>query len=270
MNTNQTQTPTIGEFMHRSKLAGGKALAVGLAVAFILIGMVYTGIHGWNLYGRGLPADQRIFALVPVILLEGSLLALLVSSFVWFSGGTQKIVGTIAGWLIFAVIGFNTVIDNQIVAGSAMPEWMRAYAAYGLFAVPVALMALWKLLVDLDPAKRKLDMAKAIEHSLDEAKYMAAQRSLNSEENRDALSAYGDAFGAQMAHHIRQSAPEGFRVASARPAPALPATQMAKDAPSADAGSVAIVAKDVIPPVIDPALMEAFAQFLASREQRPN
>lgn len=218
--------PTMGEVIARSKVNGAKAITVVVAVVFLMVGVVYTGIHNFNLYGRALPVDQKLFALIPVIMLEGGIVLFTAAGFVWFSGGAQKLVATAAGWGLFGVVAANTVIDSLVVAGSTLPDWLQLYATFGLYAMPVAVMAIIKLLLDLDPAKRKLDLDKAIEHALIEAKFAAAQRALGADENRLALQDYGDAFAQQLAKTIRSSAPAMELIER-------PPMQLAKDADAA-------------------------------------
>lgn len=209
MNTNShSQLPTMGEFMHRSKLNGAKSIVIGIVVIFLLIGVIYTGIHNYNLFSRGLHTDQAVFALIPAILLEGSILLALAGSFVWFSGGSQKMFASAFGWILFAIVAANTTVDSMINSSETMPAWLNIYSTFFLFATPIATMASWKLILDLDPSKKALDQAKALEHALSEAKFAAIQRALMSEANRGALNDFGDAFGSALAAHIRQSAPE--------------------------------------------------------------
>jgi len=208
MNTNShNQLPTMGEFMHKSKLGGAKAIVVAIVVIFLLIGIIYTGIHNYNLFSRGLHGDQAVFAMIPVVLLEGSILLALAGSFVWFSGGAQKMFASGFGWVLFLIVAANTVVDSMLNSVKDMPPWLAIYSQFFLWATPVAVMAAWKLILDLDPAKRSLDQQKAIEHALAEAKFAAAQKALMSDANREALADFGDAFGANLAAHIRQSAP---------------------------------------------------------------
>lgn len=219
----------MGEFLAKSRMAGFKAVVVACFVGTLLIGIVYTGIHNFNLFSRTLPADQQMFAVIPVVLLEGGILLFLAGSFVWFSGGAQKTVAIVAGWVLFAVVAANTLVDSLIASKEALPEWLHLYSTFVMYAMPVAVMAILKLILDLDPAKRALDIQKAMEHALQEAKFASIHRALLSEANRNALTDYGNMFAAAMAQHIRESAPDVID-STARPTVA----QMAKDAPLAE------------------------------------
>lgn len=209
MNPNNTQQKTMGEFLQSGKVNGAKSIVVAVLVSFLLIGVVYTGIHNFNLFSKTLAADQSMFAIIPVILLEGGILLFLAGSFVWFSGGSQKLVATISGWALFGIVAANTLVDSLMhTEGEAMPSWLTMYATFILYAMPVVVMAILKLILDLDPAKKKLDMEKAIEHAMGEAKFAAMQKALGSEHNRAALLDYGEAQALAMAANIRASSPE--------------------------------------------------------------
>ena len=107
-------------------------------------------------------------------------------------------------------IAANTVVDSMLHSSGAMPEWLTLYSTFVMYAMPVLVMAILKLILDLDPAKRRLDMEKAIEHAMQEGKFAAAQRAMHDEANRAALSDYSTAYGNAMAQAqaIRQSAPQ--------------------------------------------------------------
>lgn len=237
---NNNQQPTMGEFMQKSNKGGAKSIVVAVLVSFLLIGVVYTGIHNFNLFSRTLGDDQKIFALIPVVLLEGGILLFLAGSFVWFAGGAQKIVATISGWLLFAIVAANTVVDSLLHSSGDMPSWLTLYSTFVMYAMPVLVMAILKLILDLDPAKRRMDMEKAIEFALMEGKFAAAQRAMNSEPNRAALSDYGDAYGDALAAHIRQSAPQ---VPTTPTRPALPKGEPVKGR-DYDTTGVVVMAKD--------------------------
>ena len=137
MNTNShNQPPTLGDIMQKSKQSGSKNIVVGLVVIFLLIGVVYTGIHNYNLFSKGLHANQSVFAIIPVILLEGSILLALAGSFVWFSGGSQKMFASGFGWILFAIVAANTIVDSMLNSTETMPGWLTVYSQFFMFATP--------------------------------------------------------------------------------------------------------------------------------------
>lgn len=206
------QTPTMGEVLQTSKRNSARAVVQGVMIGIILVVVVYTGVHNFNLFRRSLPTDQQLFALIPVVALEGSILILTIGGFVWFAGGAQKIVATLASWLMLVVVALNTLVDSTYATNDKIPDWLNVYAQFVMYAMPVAVLAVLKLIFDLDPAKRKLDMEKQIEYALDEAKFAALQKALMSDVNRAALADYGSAMSGLIASSIRQS-PQDVAVA---------------------------------------------------------
>ena len=227
---NNEQMPTMGELLTKSGRDGYRTITIVALVLFLLIGVGYTGVHNWNLFARTVQPDQKIFAVIPVILLEGSLLLLTAGGFFWFSGGAQKIVATTASWVFLGVIAVNTMLDSQLTVSGEIPAWLAMYRDYVLYGTPVAMLAVLKAVLDLSPAKRELDMQMAIEHAMTEGKFNAMRVALSSETNRLALGDYARTFAQQIAEGLRAGA------VAALPAPAA-TVEMAKatdDAPSVD------------------------------------
>ena len=230
-------TPTIGEIMQRSRRDGLRAISIALAGIMIAAGLAYTGIHNYNLFRKALPADQAVFALIPVILLEGSIALFLVASFVWFSVGPQKTLATAFSWILFAIVGFNTLIDSTINTGNQIPSWLEIYATLMLPVTPVLVVAMWKIIIDSDPTKRQLDMQRTIEAARIEAQYQAAQRALTGEATRQALADYATLYESALAARIRASAPgSGSPPPKINPKAARPASPAMNGVGPAQAG----------------------------------
>jgi hypothetical protein len=193
--------------MQSSRRDGLKAIVIALAGAMVFIGLIYTGIHNYNLFQRALPPDQQIFALIPVILLEGGIALFIIGSFVWFSIGAQKVLSAAFSWILFGIVTFNTLVDSTINTNAALPDWLTLYATLMLPITPVLVVAMWKIIIDTDPSKRRMDMQKTIEAARIEAMYQAAQRALTGDATRSALIDYGRTYEDAMARNIRDSAP---------------------------------------------------------------
>lgn len=230
MNTHTNQTRTMADFLADSKKNSVKNMVIFVFAVFLMIGVVYTGMHNYNLFKRTLPTDQAIFALIPVILIEGSIVAFIVGGYVWFAGGTQKLVASITSWALFGIVALNTMVDSMTATHDVLPSWLAIYSTVIVFAVPVGVMAIIKALFDLDPVKRKVEIQKAVEHALIEGQFAEMQRALGSDTNRQALTHYGDSFGAALAAHIRDISPLVVDGQTREIHPTPPVTAMAKDA----------------------------------------
>lgn len=218
----ESEVPTIGEIISRKKLGGFKAVVIFFAGLLFVGGLIYTGLHNLNLFTRAVPESQKVFAFVPVILLEGSIILALLGSFVWFHIGTQKTIGTIFGWVLFLVVAANTVIDSMFNAGEAIPDWMSVYSTLVMWATPVFVIAVWKAIIDADPAKHHIDMQRQIDHAVEEAKFEAALTALKSTDTRDAVKHFGDQYAGWLNERIRGSSPQSSNRVEAKPKPALP------------------------------------------------
>lgn len=206
MNTQGTKT--VGEVMKARQREGIKAIVIGVTVLFLVVGVVYTGIHNFNLFSRTLPADQRVFALIPVVLIEGGILLFMAGGFFWFSGGAQKTLASGFGWVLFAIVAGNTMVDSMTASSSTIPEWLNIYASYFVWITPVLVMAMIKLVLDLDPARKRIDREKALEHAREEAEHLAVQEAMMGEDVRVALQNYGRGVARHMGDQIRLATPE--------------------------------------------------------------
>lgn len=225
---NTEELPTMGELIDSSRRQGFATVTNIALLLFLLVGVIYTGIHNYNLFARTMKPGQEVFALIPVVLLEGSVLLLTAGGFFAFTGGAQKLVAMLASWGFLVVIGINTVLDSQMAAGQAIPEWLQTYQTFVLYGTPVAMLAVLKAVLDLSPAKRKLDMQMAIEHAQMEGKYNAIRLALHSKDNRMALADFAAQYAQQLADKLRGVVP-------ALPAAAqAPAVQMQKEVEQPD------------------------------------
>lgn len=220
---NTEEMPTMGEVIDRNRRKGFETVTMIALLLFLGVGVIYTGIHNYNLFGRTMKPGQEVFAIIPVVLLEGSVLLLTAGGFFAFTGGAQKLVATMASWGFLVVIGINTVLDSQLASGQAIPEWMQTYQTFVLYGTPVAMLAVLKAILDLSPAKQQLDMQMAIEHATMEAKYNAIRTALHSKDNRLALQDFAAQYAQQLADKLR-----GIVPALPAPAPA-PTVQLPKD-----------------------------------------
>jgi hypothetical protein len=224
---NESQT-SIGEILNEGRTTAVRNVVIGIGAFFLLAALVYTGIHNYNLFARYLPADQKLFALIPVILIEGSVIAFIVGSFVWFGFGTQKLLAQIFGWVLFAVAGANTLIDSIYQAAENAPEWLGIYAFWVLPVTPVVVAAMWKLIFDTDPRKRAMDAKMAMRGAIEESMYKARMRALGQGgAHSGALDEYGAAVDRALADLIRGSSPQ---LPAGTPAPTA---QMAAEKPEA-------------------------------------
>ena len=158
------------ETLKQDQQRAARAITATLAAALIIAGAIYTGVHNFNLFARYLPQDQQVFALIPVLLLEGSLLLLLIAQFTWLTSPTQRIIATASSWVIFVTLAANTLIDSTIQANSQPPDWLQLYATFALPVTPVLVTAIWKMIIDADPARARARARAMLESAIEQAR----------------------------------------------------------------------------------------------------
>jgi len=195
------------ETLKQDQQRAARAITTTIAAALIIAGATYTGIHNYNLFARYLPQDQQVFGLIPVLLLEGSLLLLLIAQFTWLVAPAQRIIATTSSWLIFTVLAANTLIDSTIQANSQPPDWLALYANFALPVTPVLVVAVWKLIIDADPAQARARARATLDAAIEQARHEATLAALDRDEITAAIQAHTDAIARAAAQRIITTAP---------------------------------------------------------------
>lgn len=145
----------IGEMHIAAKAAW---IAVGV---FILSAVVFTGWHNWNLFARGASTDfGRAVAIIPAFLLDGSIVLLLILLLTYFKDPLQWRVAVLFNVLLFFIIGYNTSVDYSLNANEPLSAAMQAYLSWGVAWSFLGTLALWEVIIHLDPM-HKIRMQKA-------------------------------------------------------------------------------------------------------------
>lgn len=142
-----------------SKLHPVALVVIVIASILILAGAVFTGYHNYELYRR--ITSSPLVALIPPLLLDGSMILLLAGFIFWFASPTQKIVAALFNIALFLIVGFNTSLNGTLNSGEALSEGMRLYLHYGMIAAFLFVLGGWMLIFHLDPiVKRNEERAK--------------------------------------------------------------------------------------------------------------
>lgn len=213
-----TSVSTIGDVMaeddHRAKRSLVQAAAGGL----IAIGLLFTGFLNFMLYSRPFPADMKIIGIIPALLIEGSLAMFLLGSFVWFAHGVQSVLAKIFGWLMFAIVGLNAVIEFNTLSGANMGEFLQVYAFWGIPLVVVLVIGFWKAVVDSDPSIQRMRRRRKIRLSIEEARDLAFVKALNSDATQAAVIDNGEMQAGEIQRWLRGQAPRSANAPAALPA----------------------------------------------------
>jgi len=209
--------------------------------AFIFGAVLFTGWHNWNLFARGASTEfGRALAIVPALLLDGSIVVLLVLLLTYFKDELQWKVAAGFNAALFIIIGYNTSVDYSLNANQPLSDSMQAYLSWGLAWSFLGTLALWEVIIHLDPMhkmraqKARLEM-KALrasnatelervnlqlqratdelefQRSLHTKMHAARMRATEGGDVKEALSDYEDAQAIAHATGIRESAPKTTR-----------------------------------------------------------
>lgn len=159
----------IGDIMSEGRNRALKALAIFAGILVYLGMIIYSGIHNYSLMTAGVPPDLLIWAVVGVIALEITAVALPIALHWWTHSALQRIATFGFYFLDLALIFLNVVLDFAINAGSTPPAWMQYYLFYGVPATPVIAGLGWSILFLLDPSQRERGMVEGLRASTREA-----------------------------------------------------------------------------------------------------
>jgi len=193
------------ETLKQDQQRAARAITATLAAAIVALGAAYTAVHNYNLFARYLPDNQQVFALIPVVALEGSLLLLLIAQFTWLTSPTQRIIATASSWLLFGLLAIHTLIDSWLQTGNQPPDWLQLYATFALPVTPVLVVAVWKLIIDADPARARARARATLEAAIEQAQHEATLAALDRAEITAAIQSHTDAVAQAAAQRIRGS-----------------------------------------------------------------
>lgn len=142
-----------------SKMHPVAKVVMALAALLIVAAAIYTGYHNYELYER--VTTSSLVALVPPVLLDGSMLLLLAGFIFWFTDPTQKVIAGIFNVALFLIVGLNTSLNGSMNAGEPLSHGMTLYLHYGIVASFLLVLAGWMLIFHFDPiVKRNEERAK--------------------------------------------------------------------------------------------------------------
>jgi hypothetical protein len=193
------------ETLKQDQQRAARAITATLAAAIVALGAAYTAVHNYNLFARYLPDNQQVFALIPVVALEGSLLLLLIAQFTWLVAPAQRIIAAASSWLLFGLLAIHTLIDSWLQTGSQPPDWLALYANFALPITPVLTTAIWKMIIDADPARARARARATLEAAIEQAQHEATLAALDRAEITAAIQSHTDAVAQAAAQRIRGS-----------------------------------------------------------------
>lgn len=146
-----------------------RGLAVTLSLIVYLAGLLYAGVRSYSLFAATIRADLLPLAVLGIVALELSALALPLAVHYWTAPGAQRMAALGFYLLDLGLIVANAILDAAHHSGTLLPEFLQAYATYALPALPVLCMVGWAALWALDPSSREHDMIAAVRAATHEA-----------------------------------------------------------------------------------------------------
>lgn len=125
-----------------------KAVMV-VAALFVTVAALYTGYHNWQLVNRLI--NNKALALIPPVLMDGSLLLIPLAFFVWFTDGMQKFIAVAFEVILFVIVGINTVLNGSYATGQPLTEDGRLYVSAFITIAFLLVLAGWILIFHCDP-----------------------------------------------------------------------------------------------------------------------
>lgn len=167
---------TVGDVLETTNQSALKTIALGLGLIVYAGGLVYAGLHNWQLFSRGLDPELRIWALLGVVSLELSAIGLPLGLHFWFHSGLQRYTAIGFYALDLGLLVLNVIGSFALTVNDAIPVWLDAYLFFAP-AVPILAALGWSVLWLLDPAQRERAIIESLKASTREvlAKRIAAQ-----------------------------------------------------------------------------------------------
>lgn len=162
-------TTTVSTALKENSRRALKGLAVFLSLIVYLAGLIYAGVRSYSLFARTVDPELLPLAVLGIIALEVSALALPLAIHYWTSPGAQRLAAMGFYGLDLALIVANAILDAAHHSGELLPGFLTAYGVYAVPALPVACMIGWALLWALDPSSREHDMVQAVRAATHEA-----------------------------------------------------------------------------------------------------
>jgi hypothetical protein len=162
-------TTTVSSAMKENSRRALKGLAVFLSILVYLAGLIYAGVRSYSLFARTVDPGLLPLAILGIIALEVSALALPLAVHYWTTPGAQRLAALGFYLLDLDLIVANAILDAAHHSGTLLPGFLTAYGVYAVPALPVACMVGWALLWALDPSSREHDMVASVRAATHEA-----------------------------------------------------------------------------------------------------
>ncbi len=146
-----------------------RGFAVFLSLVVYLAALLYAGVRSYDLFARTLPPDMLSLAMLGIVALEVTALALPLAIHFWTAPGQQRMTAYAFYGLDLLLIVANSILDAAQNAGTILPGFMAWYGVFAVPGLPVFCMIGWALIWAFDPATREHDMRATVRAATREA-----------------------------------------------------------------------------------------------------
>lgn len=209
---------TISAAMTESQNRALKTFAVVLSLIVYLAGLVYAGVRSYTLFASTINPDLIMLAVVGIVALELSAVALPLTIHFWTQPGTQRMLAIGFYVLDLGLIAVNAILDAANHSGTILPGFLTAYGVYLVPALPLFCMAGWALVWMLDPASRERDMRESVKAATHEALLSQIQKAVEQADITQAVESAAQEAARALVSETIGHAPR--RTASTTPMPA--------------------------------------------------
>lgn len=169
---------TVSKAMQDNQHKALKGLAVTLSLIVYIAGLAYAGVRSYTLFAATIDAALLPLAVLGIVALEVSAIALPLAIHFWTQPGAQRLAAMAFYGLDLALIGANAVLDAAHHSGADVVAPLQAYGVYIVPVLPLVCMAGWSLIWLLDASSRERDMRETVKAATQEALLAQIQKAV--------------------------------------------------------------------------------------------
>jgi hypothetical protein len=162
-------TTSVSSAMQQNSRRALKTVAFALTVVVYLAGLAYAAVRSYSLFSATIAPELLPLAVLGIIALEVTALALPLTIQYWAAPGAQKMAAKCFYYADLTLIIGNAILDAAHHSGALLPGFLQAYGVFAVPGLPVFCMAGVSLLWTLDPSSREADMIETVKSATHEA-----------------------------------------------------------------------------------------------------
>lgn len=162
-------TTTISTALRDNQSRALRMLAIALSLIVYAAGLAYAGVRSYTLFSATIEAWLLPLAVLGIVALEISAIALPLAIHFWTFPGPQRLAAMGFYVLDLVLIAANAILDAAHHSGAEVSSLLIVYGLYIVPALPLLCMAGWALLWMLDPTSRERDMRESVKAATHEA-----------------------------------------------------------------------------------------------------